>query len=130
MEKEKSCGCIIIDNNKVALVKEPEGHWGFPKGHVEANETEIETAIREVKEEINLDVQIDGLIKYEQTYITKKNTEKTVVFFVTDKWNGKIEPQITEVVDAGWFSFNEAFETLTYDNTKDLLKKVIEDMKN
>ena len=54
MKNEKSCGCIIIDNGKVLLVKQTAGHWGFPKGHVETNETEIETAIRETKEETNL----------------------------------------------------------------------------
>jgi len=51
---EKSCGCIIINNGKVLLVKQTKGHWGFPKGHVEANETEEETAIREVKEELGI----------------------------------------------------------------------------
>ena len=59
MKYEKSCGCIIIDNRKVLLVKQTSGDWGFPKGHVENNETEIETAIRETKEETNIDVEID-----------------------------------------------------------------------
>ena len=45
-EREKSCGCIITKDNKVLLIKQTKGHWGFPKGHVEKNETEIETAIR------------------------------------------------------------------------------------
>ena len=53
-EREKSCGCIIINKNKVLLIKQTKGHWGFPKGHVEKDETEIETAIREVKEETNI----------------------------------------------------------------------------
>lgn len=35
MVKEKSCGCIIVEDNKVLVVQETEGHWGFPKGHVE-----------------------------------------------------------------------------------------------
>ena len=34
-EREKSCGCIIINKNKVLLIKQTKGHWGFPKGHVE-----------------------------------------------------------------------------------------------
>ena len=52
MQKEKSCGAIIYNKNKeVLIVKHNAGHWDFPKGHVEENETEIQTAIREVKEE-------------------------------------------------------------------------------
>lgn len=34
-EREKSCGCIITKDNKVLLIKQTKGHWGFPKGHVE-----------------------------------------------------------------------------------------------
>ena len=60
LKKEKSCGCIIIKNKKVLLVYEKNRNfWGFPKGHMEDGETEIETALREVKEEVGLDVEID-----------------------------------------------------------------------
>ena len=49
MEKEKSCGAIIIKNKKVLLIQQTDGFWGFPKGHVEQNETDEQTATREVK---------------------------------------------------------------------------------
>ena len=41
-EIEKSCGCIIIKNNKVLLIKQTKGHWGFPKGHVEKMKQQLE----------------------------------------------------------------------------------------
>ena len=45
IKKEKSCGCIIIKNKNVLLVYEKNRNfWGFPKGHMEDGETEIETA--------------------------------------------------------------------------------------
>ena len=50
MKHEKSCGCIIIEDKKVLLIKQTNGIWGFPKGHVEKNETELQTAEREVKQ--------------------------------------------------------------------------------
>ena len=56
MKHEKSCGCIIIEDKKVLLIKQTNGIWGFPKGHVEKNETELQTAEREVKEETGLDI--------------------------------------------------------------------------
>ena len=37
--------------------------WSFPKGHQEDGETDIETAIRETKEETNLDVKIIDIIE-------------------------------------------------------------------
>lgn len=62
MEREKSCGCIIVDNDKVLLIgaRDDEGDmfWFFPKGHQESGETDTETAIRETREEIGLDVEI------------------------------------------------------------------------
>lgn len=62
MKVEKSCGCIIVDEGKVLLVgaKDDDGmlYWGFPKGHKELGESDVETAIRETKEEVGLDVKI------------------------------------------------------------------------
>ena len=58
MKYEKSCGCIVFNEKKqILLVHQNAGHWGMPKGHVENDETEIQTAKREVKEETNLDVE-------------------------------------------------------------------------
>lgn len=83
MECEKSCGCIIIEDEKVLLVKQTKGHWGFPKGHVEADETEVETAIREVKEETNIDVEVEENKRYTMRYVTDKgNMTKYVKNFI------------------------------------------------
>ena len=61
MKKEKSCGAVIykFEENEVyvLLLKHNLGHWSFAKGHVEAGETEVETAKREVKEEVGLDIE-------------------------------------------------------------------------
>ena len=128
MIKERSCGCIIIEDNKVILVQETEGHWGFPKGHVEKGETDIETAKREIKEEINLEVEIDENKKYELNYMTPKGNEKTVILFIAHKSGGIFKVQETEVKNAKWFSFDEALEKLTYDSVRDVFKKVLEEL--
>ena len=82
-EREKSFVCIITKDNKVLLIKQTKGHWGFPKGHVEKNETEIETAIREVKEETNnsddhFDIETDHFkmnTKTREAYLNKAPIE-------------------------------------------------------
>lgn len=127
--KEKACGCVIIKDKKVLLVKQVQGHWGFPKGHVENNETEIETAIREVKEETNLDVEVDASKRYDMEYITDKGNLKQVVFFIAKYIGGEVEAQECEVNEIKWFDFDKAVETITYNNTKDLLKKIIREEK-
>jgi 8-oxo-dGTP pyrophosphatase MutT (NUDIX family) len=129
MKKEKSCGCIIMDRGKVLLVQETEGHWGFPKGHVEAGETEFETAIRETKEETNIDVEIDDSKRYEINYIVREEIDKTVVYFLGKKLNDNIIRQESEINSVEWIPYKEAIERITYDNAKGVLKQVLDDMK-
>ena len=129
VEREKSCGCIVIKDNNVLLIKQTKGHWGFPKGHVEENETEIETAIREVKEETNLDVEIDANKRYTMEYVTDKGKLKQVVLFIAKCIGGEIKAQGCEVNDIKWLDFNEAIETITYDNTRELFKEILKERK-
>ena len=124
LEKEKSCGCIIIENGKVLLIQQTKGHWGFPKGHVEAFETEGETAIREVKEETNLDVKIDENKRYTMEYITDKGTFKQVVLFIAKKISGDEKFQESEIKSMKWMTYEDAVKMITYDNTRELFKKI------
>ena len=126
MKKVKSCGCIIIENNKVVLVQQKKGNWGFPKGRVEKNETECETAIREVKEETNLDVIIeDANKKYIDTYLTKIDKPKEVVFFIGKRIGGEIKPQEKEIKNVEWVDLLEAINRITMKSTKLLYQKVL-----
>ena len=126
-KKEKACGCIIIENNKILLIQQTKGFWGFPKGHVEAGETEIETAKREVKEETNLEVEIDTTKRYTMQYITDTNIDKEVVLFLARRVKGEEKYQASELIDMKWASYKEAMQLLTFDNTKKLLQKLGEE---
>ena len=63
MRYEKSCGALVFrrasQGLEVLLLKHRAGHWDFPKGHVEAGESEQETALREVLEESGLTVKLE-----------------------------------------------------------------------
>lgn len=62
-KKENSCGIILFrtpQKKEVLIVQQQNGDWGFPKGHIEYNETVEETALRELQEEVGItDVSID-----------------------------------------------------------------------
>lgn len=129
LKKEKSCGCIIIKNNKVLLVYEKRRNfWGFPKGHMEDGETEIETALREVKEEVGLEVEIDEQKRYILNYIIKDEIDKTTVLYIATPKNEEIVMQESEIENAKWCSFEEALETLTFYDWKEMFRKVIADI--
>ena len=75
MRREKSCGALVLCREdgewKMLLTQNRNGgHWAFLKGHVEAGETEKETAIREVLEETGLEVsQATYLFSIPNTYL-------------------------------------------------------------
>ena len=69
MKYEKSCGCLVVNQGKVLMIQHNEGHWDFPKGHMEVGESEEDTALREVKEETNINVVLDS----EEPFLLVKN---------------------------------------------------------
>ena len=128
MKYEKSCGAVIFDGDKILVIQQAEGHWGFPKGHVEEGETEVQTAIREIKEETNLDVIINEKFRYVETYSPKEDVKKDVVFFVAKKIGGEIIAQEEEVQNIIWLGYEEALEKLTFESSKNVLEKVMRDL--
>lgn len=130
MKKEKACGTIIIDNNKVLLIRQKQGFYGFPKGHVEGNETEVETAIRETKEETNLDVVVDESKRFEISYIVNDNIDKNVVYFLAKLTvENKVVAQEEEINEVIWVDIDKAGDILTFDNLKELWKEVLKEVR-
>ena len=128
MKYEKSCGCVVFDNRKVLMIQHNEGHWDFPKGHVESGETEVQTAIREVKEETNIDVNVKPKYRYTTEYSPKEGVLKEVVYFIATKESDECKPQETEVQKVEWVGIDEAVDRVTFDVTRNVLKKAIGEM--
>ena len=128
MIKEKSCGAVVYRKNnnlEFLLLKHNRGHYSFPKGHVENNETEEETAIREIKEETNVEVKLDTNFRYIVTYSPKPNVTKDVIYFVAEKTKGTEKPQETEIQSLTWKTKEEALNLITYDNDREVLINAI-----
>lgn len=128
MEYEKSCGAVVYrkfhGNTELLLIKNANGgHWSFPKGHVEPNETEEETAKREIMEETSIDVIIDNTFRQVITYAPKKNISKDVVYFLAKAINFDYTPQEEEISKIKWVEINHANTILSYDNDKQIVNK-------
>lgn len=124
MKKEKACGCIVFKGNEILVIKQHQGFYGFPKGHMEKGETEIITALREVKEETNIDVRINEKKRFEMSYIVNNNINKTVIYFIGEAINDNIIIQKEELLEAKWININDVESILTYNNLKELWKDV------
>lgn len=128
MTMEKSCGALVFrrfhGNTELLLIKHANGgHWSFPKGHVEPGETEVETALREIKEETGIDVIIDPSFREVISYSPKKDTQKDVIYFIARAQNYDYTPQEEEIAQIKWVEINRAHTILTYDNDKQLVNK-------
>ena len=133
--KEKSCGAIEYkkenDELKFLLVYQSNGHHSFPKGHMESNETEIETAIREIKEETNLDVNIDSNFRVSISYhLESKDVMKEAVYFVATPITYDLMNQEGEITECIWSNYEETLQKLEFDNIKEVFQKAYNYIKN
>lgn len=132
MNKEKSCGAVIFTRDKeeikFVIIKDLEGNYGFPKGHVEDHETELQTALREVKEEVGLDVDIIEGFKTFDVYLTGKNKEivKTVIYFLATYCNQPLVVQKDEIDSILLLNFKQSLQKLKFKGAKKVLSEAYE----
>ena len=127
---EKSCGTVLFTkkDGKVyyLLIKSTNmsgrSTVGFPKGHVEPGESEIETALRETWEETSIHAKIVHGFRRETEYRIHGGRLKRVVYFAASYDGG--EPARNgdfESFEYLSLPFEEAHETLTFKNMKKIL---------
>ena len=123
-EYENSCGAIVFNENteKILLVKMHNGNWGFPKGHIEKDETKEETAIREVLEETNVRIKIIPNFEREIKYIPNEKTIKKVTIFMGITEDEEVTIDTFEIEDFKWCTYEEALKLVTYKLQKDVLE--------
>lgn len=132
MISEKSCGGIVFrrERNRILylVIKHKlssGGHWDFPKGHVENGESEEQTALREIYEEVGLKIRFVQGFKESVSYFNHMtNLNKTVVYFLCESLTSEVKYVFDELEDHAWIDFHQALTRLTYDNAKNILKKV------
>lgn len=133
MPLEFSVGAIVVHGDNYLLLKYGAGHWGFVKGNVEKGETAEETARREIKEEtgISIVVFVKGF-KEKEEYFYRKEGEiihKEVVYLLgeTPETNVTLSKEHTAFA---WLPYEQAMNTLTHRQSKEILKKVQDYLKN
>ena len=125
---EISCGTIpytITDGTiHYLLIKaKDDGCCGFPKGHVEAGESEMETAFRETLEETSIQMSINSEFRYEISYQMDNGNQKSVVYFLAN-FQDQTPKRNRDFEDFEYLMlpFAEAYGKLTFENTKLMLK--------
>ena len=129
MVEEKSCGAVMLVKNEgryeVLLIKHLASHWGFPKGHIDNDETEEETAIRETKEESGYDIVLEPDFRETSSYLPSPGVHKTVVYFIGNIIGGEANCEgDAGVEDVGWFPYSKALAMLAYPEDMAVLRHV------
>ena len=135
MKHEKSCGAVVFTRTggeiRYILVQSRAGHYGFPKGHVEPGETEEETALREIFEEVRLrPVFLDGFREVTEYTVPASGARKEVVFFLGFYKDQEITAQESELRQAVSAPYEAAMALLEHEDSRKILAKADYFLKN
>ena len=124
-------GVIILSQQKptrvAVLYQAKHDDYSLPKGHVEQGETPVQCAVREVKEETGLDVEIIkpvGVFNYHNS----KDGDIDLFFFLGKSLNDtQIQPE--EGSQVMWMQPQEVASTLSYSDLGEFFARVLAEQK-
>ena len=130
MKKEHSAGVLVYRKGNIFLLLDYGKYWDFAKGHLEKDETEMQAALRELKEETGISkISINEGFKEKIFYVFKDKQghliSKDVVFFLGQVKDSKVKISF-EHKGYQWLTYEKAIETVSYKNAKTILRKAHE----
>ena len=132
MNWEYSCGAVVFTRVNgqflFVIVQEKAGAYSFPKGHMEGSETELETARREVFEEIGLDPDFLPGFREDDEYdlAEKPGTRKRVTYFLAEYRNDQpLVPRQGEIRGIQLLPYDEALLCFEHEGTRSVLAKAL-----
>ena len=132
---ETSAGAVVFTRTdggvKYVITESVRGIHGFPKGHIEPGETETAAALREIREEVGLNVRLDEEFKTVEEYALpgRSGLFKRVIYFLGEYEDQPIECQESEISSAGLYGCDEAMEMFEHDSSRRVLREANEYLK-
>ena len=128
----KSCGVLPYRVNNAEkeflLVYEHFSQcWSLPKGHMEAGETEEQTALREIKEETGLSVTLLSGFRTEDSHALvregRPDVTKHIVYFLAEYDGQALHAQAGEVSAIALMTFDEAMAAFQFESSRRILRE-------
>lgn len=134
MIREKSVGIIVYrehpqEGMQYLVLYHRGNYWNFPKGRIEDNESELETGLRELREETGIkDVKIIDGWRQETHFFFKEKRDQSMVFIKKDfiLYLGSVSLDAAVLVSPehngyAWFDFKTALKHMRFKNLKIIL---------
>jgi bis(5'-nucleosidyl)-tetraphosphatase len=130
--KDQSFGVIPVRQKlgeiQFLLVQHHAGHWAFPKGHAENNETDLQAARRELMEETGIsDVIVLEDVSLAETYFFRRGDQtvtKKVRYFPGLVKDSAVRIQAAEIKAYKWVNTEGALNLITFGESRRLLAEV------
>lgn len=97
----------MIVTRRSPRLKEHSGQWAMPGGRVDEGETATEAALRELHEEINLELAEEHILGCLDDYVTRSGYVITPVVVWADVVEQELRPNPDEVASIHPFTFSE-----------------------
>ncbi|HEX2203902.1 MAG TPA: NUDIX hydrolase [Longimicrobium sp.] len=131
---ETSAGGVIYrwrgEEAHILLIRDRYSHWGFPKGHLEGEETAADAALREVEEETGLtQLRLEARLQTIDWYFRFRGRliHKFCHFYLIESPDGETCPQVEEgITECVWLPLPDALSSISYDNAREVLQRAAE----
>lgn len=125
-------GGIIEKDGKYLLVQEAKEHcygkWNFPAGHLDCNESLVQGAIREIKEETGCDVELNGVLNISNRIL--EDDLFVMIVFNAKLINENIEYDKDEILDVKWIDYDDIMNNMDDILRGSYVKKAVYNNKN
>ena len=135
--QERSCGAVVFTREgngsiRYVIIRSHRGIYGFPKGHMEGDETEEETALREIREETGLIPRLLPGFRCVNTYPLheKPGVIKQVIYFAAEYSGQTPVPQESELSGICLMSYQEAWNALQFASARRILAAADQFLRN